>query len=75
MRRIWLSDYAGGLVLLSVWYLVFRRVLQLAALRFRPNDFKESEIIVLRHEVAILRRRTGRPSLTTGDRLFWARSV
>jgi hypothetical protein len=31
-------------------------VLQLAALRFRSNDLKELEIVVLRHELAILRR-------------------
>src|SRR5712691_3406383 len=73
MRRIGrLSDYAGGFVLLSLFYLVLRRVLQLAALRVRSNDFKELEIVVLRHELAILRRRTRRPALTWTDRLFLA---
>jgi hypothetical protein len=34
----------------SLCYLVLRRVLQLAALRFRSEEFKELEIVVLRHE-------------------------
>src|SRR5713101_7183805 len=73
MRRIGrLSDYAGGFVLLSLFYLVLRRALQLSALRVRSNDFKELEIVVLRHELAILRRRTRRPALTWTDRLFLA---
>ncbi len=55
---------------LSLCYVVLRRVLQLAALRVRSNDFKELEIVVLRHELAILRRRTRCPALTWTDRLF-----
>jgi hypothetical protein len=51
---------------------MLRRVLQLAALRFRSNDLKELEIVVLRHELAILRRRTRRPAMTRTDRLFLA---
>jgi hypothetical protein len=51
---------------------VLRRVLQLAAWRFRSNDLKELEIVVLRHELAILRRRTRRPAMTWTDRLFLA---
>jgi hypothetical protein len=45
-------------VFFSLSYVVLRWVLQLAALRGRSNDFKELEIVVLRHELAILRRRT-----------------
>ena len=40
---------------LSLSYVVLRRVLQLAALRLRSTDLKELEIVVLRHELAILR--------------------
>src|SRR5881409_1088689 len=57
---------------LSLCYMVLRRVLQLAALRVRSNDLKELEIVVLRHELAILRRRTRHPALTWTDRLFLA---
>src|SRR5205823_6512892 len=48
---------------------MLRYVLQLAALRGHPNEFKELEIVVLRHELAILRRQTSRPAMTTIDRL------
>jgi hypothetical protein len=37
-------------------YLVFRCVLQLASLRPRSEDVKELEIVVLRHELSVLRR-------------------
>lgn len=40
----------------SFCYVVLRRVLQLVALRFRSNAFKELEIVVLRHELAVPRR-------------------
>ena len=59
---------------LSLCYVVFRWVLQLATLRLRSNDCQALEIVVLRHELAILRRRTRRPPLTWTDRLFLAAS-
>jgi putative transposase len=59
-------------VFLSLCYVVLRRVLQLAALSFRSSDLKELEIVVLRHELAILRRRNRRPVMTWTDRLFLA---
>jgi putative transposase len=55
-----------------VCYLVLRGVLRLTVLRCRSNDFKELEIVVLRHELAILRRQTTRPTITMVDRLFLA---
>jgi len=39
----------------SLCYLVLQRLLQLAALRFRSDEFKELEIVVLRHELAVSR--------------------
>jgi transposase InsO family protein len=51
---------------------MLRRVLQLAALRFRSEQFKELEIVVLRHELAVLRRQVARPELRHADRVFLA---
>ena len=51
-------------------YLMVQRLLQLAALRFRSDEFKELEIVVLRHELAVLRRQLGRPELSPPDRVF-----
>ena len=59
-------------MLLTLCYVVLRRVLQLTVLRLRSNDLKDLEIVVLRHELAILRRRTRRPAITRTDRLFLA---
>jgi len=59
-------------VLVSLCYVVLGRLLQLALLCVRSNDFKELEIIVLRHELAVLRRRIGCPAMTWPDRFFLA---
>ncbi len=56
----------------SLVYLVVRRGLQLAALRFRSSEFKELEIVVLQHELSVLRRQIGRPELKAADRVFLA---
>jgi len=59
-------------VCVSFCYLVLRRLLQLVALRVRSNEWKELGIVVLRHELAILRRQTRRPAMAVPDRLFLA---
>jgi transposase InsO family protein len=59
-------------VVFSLCYLVLRGVLQLVALRWRSTDFKDLEIVVLRHELAILRRRSKRPHITWADRICLA---
>jgi hypothetical protein len=52
----------------SLGYLALRCLLQLVLLRQRSEGFKELEIVVLRHELAVLRRQTGRPQLRPSDR-------
>jgi putative transposase len=39
---------------------------------FRSSGFKELEIVVLRHELAVLRRQVSRPDLRPADRVFLA---
>ena len=57
---------------LSICYVALQHVLQLIVLRCRSRDVNALEIVVLRHEVAVLRRQTARPRLTTADRVFLA---
>ncbi len=59
-------------MLVSLVYLLFRRALAVAALRLRSGEFKELEIVVLRHELAVLRRQVARPRLEDSDRVFLA---
>src|SRR5438874_10210551 len=53
-------------------YVVARRVLELALLRFRSQSYQELEIVVLRHELASLRRQVVRPELRDADRVLLA---
>ena len=58
-----------------VWsfaYLALRCLLQLVLLRQRSEKSKELEIVVLRHELSVLRRQVGRPQLEPSDRLLLA---
>jgi hypothetical protein len=47
-------------------------VLQLLLLSLRSEEFKELEIVVLRHELAVVRRQVARPSVQPADRAFLA---
>jgi putative transposase len=53
----------------SVIYWTLRRLVELLVLRRRSDDGKEAEILVLRHELAVLRRQVSRPRCTLADRL------
>jgi putative transposase len=59
-------------VLLSVCYVAVLRVLQLIFLLFRSAECKELEIVVLRHELTVLRRQALRPAFGSADRVFLA---
>src|SRR5207237_493560 len=59
----------GRLLLVSSLYLVVCRLLALLVLFARRERSKELEILVLGHELAILRRQVGRPRFEPSDRL------
>jgi putative transposase len=57
---------------LSFLYLAFVRILQLVLLGRRDSDELAIEVVVLRHEVAVLRRQVARPTLQPTDRALLA---
>jgi hypothetical protein len=57
-------------VIPSVLYVALQRILQLLLLRFRSTPSKDLEIIILRHQVAVLRRQVRRPAFRAADRVF-----
>ena len=59
-------------VSLRLLYLLFLKVLRLVVLLGRPSSTKDIELLVLRHEVAVLRRTNPRPRLDWADRAVFA---
>ena len=59
-------------MVLSFLYLAFVRVVQLVRLSCRAQDDLAIEIVILRHEVAVLRRQVERPALRPADRALLA---
>jgi putative transposase len=59
-------------LLWSFVYLAVRNLFALVFLLGRPRRSKELEILVLRHELAVLRRQSTRPRLTRADRALLA---
>jgi putative transposase len=59
-------------VALRLLYLIFLRLLNLLMLLGRSSASKDIELLVLRHEVAVLRRTNPRPRLDWADRAIFA---
>ena len=59
-------------MLLKIVYLLTCRVLGLAVVVFRGDRAKDAELLVLRHENAVLRRHAGRVRYEPGDRVWLA---
>jgi hypothetical protein len=58
-------------MLFAVFYLLLRRLVGLVG-GSAENRHSDMEVLVLRHQLAVLRRRIGRPRLRRRDRLFMA---
>src|SRR3954453_13385653 len=59
-------------VSLRLLYLIFLQMLRLLLLLGRTTSTKDVELLVLRHEVAVLRRTNPRPHLEWADRAVFA---
>lgn len=53
-------------------YLIFRQIMAWLGLLARSAQSKNAEILVLRHEVTVLRRQVSRPRLSRADRAVFA---
>jgi putative transposase len=58
-------------VLIKIVYQLARRILGLAVLVFRKDLAKDAELLVLRHENAVLRRHVGRVRYEPADRVWF----
>ena len=61
----------AGRVLIKIVYQLARRILGLAVLVFRKDLAKDAELLVLRHENAVLRRHVGRVRYEPADRVWF----
>jgi putative transposase len=62
----------AGRVLLKIVYLLVRQILGLAVLVFRGDGPRNAELLVLRHENAVLRRHAGRIRYEPAARMWFA---
>jgi putative transposase len=68
----WLGRCEHPAVTLSFLYRAFWRILQLIRLVFRRDTDLAVEVVIPRHEVAVLRRQVHRPALESADRAVLA---
>jgi putative transposase len=59
-------------LIVSLLYIALRRLFELAALRLRSESSKDLELVVVRHQLEVLRRQVKRPQLRQADRIFLA---
>jgi hypothetical protein len=59
-------------MVISLLYIALQRLLELFALRRKAEADKELEIVVLRHQLVVLRRQVKRPVFRPADRAFMA---
>jgi hypothetical protein len=73
---VWIASGVPALwrssLVLSLVYVLARRLFELVVLLERGERSKELEILVLRHELSILRRQVRRPRFAPRDRLLLA---
>ena len=62
----------AGRVLLKIVYLLVRRVLGLAVHLFRGDRAKDAELLMLRHQNAVLRRHVSRVRYEPADQMWFA---
>jgi putative transposase len=60
------------LLIISFLYIALRRLLEIAVLRLRSEHCKDLELVVVRHQLEVLRRQVKRPQLCQADRIFLA---
>jgi hypothetical protein len=60
------------LMILSLLYWGLRRLLELVVIALRSEEAKEVEILVLRHQLCVLKRQVKRPDLKPHDRAILA---
>jgi hypothetical protein len=61
-----------SVVIVSPVYLLARRLVELLVLRARTDASKDVEVLVLRHELSVLRRQLTRPRPRPADRAVLA---
>ena len=60
------------LIILSLIYWGLRRLMELVVIALRSEEAKEVEILVLRHQLHVLKRQVKRPDLKAHDRAILA---